>query len=155
METKMRNQMAEARRERIYIISQLFYGNRTGTEISREHVGHFLRGYIGDCCDSEAVKDVNCQIVHVPNSENVVIVYDQTQEDQYVNVEFPKLYAQEGADYMKHWGEQLKMHVSCEIPEIGLKIHTRCFACRIDENGILQSLEEGDEAVFMHYFPVR
>jgi len=140
----------------IFIISQYFYGNRTGTEITLDWVDHFLRGQLcRELFGPEDVQDVVRKIVHVPGSENVVIVYDQTQEDLYVNEEFPRYYAEDGADYLARWGEELKMHVSCEIPEIGFKIHTRCFACRMNECGVLQSLEENDYKQFIHYFPVR
>ena len=140
----------------ICIIAQYFYGNRTGTEIRRDWIDHFLRGHISRALyGSEDVKDVVRKVVHVPHAEDIVIVYDQTQEDRYVNEEFPKIYAQDGAKYLERWGEELKMYVSCEIPEIGFKIHTRCFACRIDENGVFQSLEDDDYKQFIHFFPAR
>ena len=140
----------------IFIISQFFYGNRTGTEVERDWVDHFLRGHISHEHYSPIdIQDVVRKIVRVPGSENIVVVYDQTQEDRYVNVEFPEIYAEDGEEYLERWGEELKMHVSCEIPEIGFKIHTRCFACRMDENGVLQSLEGDDYKQFIHYFPAR
>lgn len=140
----------------IFIISQFFYGNRTGTEVERDWVDHFLRGHISrEHYSPIDVQNVVRKTVRVPGSENIVIVYDQTQEDRYVNVEFPEIYAEDGAEYLARWGEELKMHVSCEIPEIGFKIHTRCFACRMDERGVLQSLEGDDYKQFIHYFPAR
>ncbi len=140
----------------IFIISQFFYGNRTGTEVERDWVDHFLRGHISrEHYSPIDVQNVVRKTVRVPGSENIVIVYDQTQEDRYVNVEFPEIYAEDGAEYLARWGEELKMHVSCEIPKIDFKIHTRCFACRMDENGVLQSLEGDDYKQFIHYFPAR
>lgn len=140
----------------IFIISQFFYGNRTGTEVERDWVDHFLRGHISrEHYSPIDVQNVVRKTVRVPGSENIVIVYDQTQEDRYVNVEFPEIYAEDGAEYLARWGEELKMHVSCEIPEIDFKIHTRCFACRMDENGVLQSLERDDYKQFIHFFPAR
>lgn len=144
------------RENNISIIAQYFYGNRTGTQISRDHIDYFLRGNLSPKpCDYKEVQDVVRKTICVPGSENIVIVYDQTQEDRYVNVEFPEMYAQYGAEYLESWGEKMKMHVSCEIPEIGFRIHTRCFACRMDESGALQSLEENDYKKFIHYFPER
>lgn len=140
----------------IFVISQFFYGNRTGTEVERDWVDHFLRGHISRDLDGFMdVQDVVRKTVRVPGSENIVVVYDQTQEERYVNVEFPEIYAEDGTEYLARWGAELKMHVSCEIPEIGFKIHTRCFACRMDENGVLQSLEGDDYKQFIHYFPAR
>lgn len=77
----------------------------------------------------------------------LVIVYDQNQEDQYINVKFP-----ERAKFHKEkYGEDIEMRTSCEIPEIGFKIHTRCFACRVDEAGQLQSLQREDSEIVMKY----
>jgi hypothetical protein len=140
----------------IFIITQHFYGNRTGTEVDRNEVDYFLRGEISrEHFRPEDIQNVDRKFVCVPGSENIVIVYDQTQEDAYVNVEFPEIYARDGADYLERWGEELKMHVSCEIPEIGFKIHTRCFACRVDEEGVLKSLEKDDYKQFIDYFPMK
>ena len=140
----------------ISIISQFFYGNRTGTEIARDWVDYFLRGHLSREHSSPVdVQDVVRKIVCVPGAEQIVIVYDQTQEDRYVFEEFPRIYARDAADYFEYCGKELKMPVTCEIPEIDFKIHTRCFACRMDKNGILQSLKEDDYKQFIHYFPAR
>lgn len=140
--------------ETLKVIAQQFYGNRTRTTIKKERAAHFLRGYLSEDLVSEDVNDVVLKAVRIPESSNIVVVYDQTQEDTYVNVEFPEIYARNGADYLERWGEELKMHISCEIPEISFNIHTRCFACRMEPNGTLSSLEVGDAEKVMHYFPV-
>ena len=133
----------------IFVVAQQFYGNRSGTKIERDKVDYFLHGYL-DYSLKKPTTDL--KIVHVPSSEHVVIVYDQLQEDEYVNITFPKTYAEHGAEYKKDTGKELTMHVSCEIPEINFKIHTRCFACRIDHNGNLCSLLEGDGKFVEKYF---
>ena len=74
-------------------------------------------------------------MIRVPDTDNLVIVYDQIQEDKYVNEDFPRFYSREAEDYRKHTGRELTMYVTCSIPEIDVELHTRCFACRIDENG--------------------
>lgn len=134
-------------KDMISIVSQQFYGNRTATEIKREDVNSFLTPMLPG-----EDKIVDRKIIKVPHAENIVIVYDQNQEDEYVNVVFPEQYEAEGESYKEHTGREMSMHVSCEIPEIDFKIHTRCFACRIDENGKLQSLEKGDVKKFIEYF---
>lgn len=48
----------------------------------------------------------------------------------------------------------MSVNVSCKIPELNFEIHTRCFACRIDENGDFQSLEAGDGEKYIKYFTV-
>lgn len=134
-------------KDMISIVSQQFYGNRTRTEIKREDVDSFITSKLPG-----EDKTVDLKIIKVPHTENIVIVYDQNQEDEYVNIIFPEQCARDGKEYKKHTGREMKMHVSCEIPEIGFKIHTRCFACRIDGNGELQSLEKGDAKMFIDYF---
>ena len=155
-EAEQAAQRAKNKKDSISIVTQYFYGNRTGTEIKRERVDYFLRGHLDESIyASEDIKDVNRQYIHVPGAEHIVIVYDQTKEDKYINEDFPRYYAEDGAAYLERWGEEMKMQVSCTIPEIGVVLHTRCFACRMDENGVLQSLEEEDYEKFMHYFPIR
>ena len=138
----------------INVMAQQFYGNRTGTKIDRKYIDYFIRGCMDDY-NPEEIKDVSRKVVLIPGSDNIVVVYDQTQEDEYVNVDFPEIYARDGAGYLERWGEELKIHVSCEIPEIGFKIHTRCIACRMGEDGVLQGLEEGDNEKVVRYFPAR
>lgn len=146
--------MTKRENNNIFIISQLYYGNCIGTEISRDWIDHFLRGEMSrELFGPKDVADVVRKVVRIPDTENIVIVYDQTQEDRYVNEEFPETYEREGAKYLEHTGKELKMKVTCEIPEIGFKIHTRCFACRIDMDGNLQSLERNDCGKFFHCFP--
>ena len=134
----------------IFVIAQGFYGNRTGTEIHREKVDAFLRGNMDGILDSDEV--VDRKIFRVPGAEHIAIVYDQNQEDEYVNVTFPERYAENAEEYRSRTGKEMTMYVTCEIPEIGFKIHTRCFACRIDEGDELHSLEAGDYKHFIQYF---
>lgn len=124
----------------INVISQQFYGNCTYTKIPKESIDFFLKGsIIPEMFHGEAVA-VDRRVVRIPCFENLVVVYDQIQEDKHVRKEYPALVAKIGKHYRQRWGEEIPMQVSCSIPVIGLTIHTRCFACRIDENGNLQSL---------------
>lgn len=147
--------MAEARKDMVFIVAQGFYGNRTGTEIRREDINYFLKGILSPELFAGEDKTVDRRIIKVPGSENVVIVYDQNQEDKYMNVTFPEMLAEDGAEYFAHTGREMKPWISCSIPEIGVELHSRCFACRIDENGEFQSLEDGDGDVFVRYFPMK
>lgn len=141
--------MEEKRKNLIFIVSQFYYGNRTGTEVRRDDVDYFLRGICPSPYRDELTKEdkdfialyekeepVDRQYIRVPKDENIVIVYDRTQEEKALR---------EGrTDY-----------ISCSIPELGITLYTRCFACRIDENGVLQSLEDGDGEKYIDYFPCR
>ena len=124
----------------IDVIAQQFYGNCTYTMILKENIDYFLKGIVNpELLAGEAVA-VDRRVVRIPGFQNLAVVYDQIQEDKYVQEEYPELVAQKGEHYRQRWGEEIPMQVSCSIPEIGLTIHTRCFACRIDEEGNLLSL---------------
>ena len=140
---------------RIFIVAQQFYGNRTGTEINREDINFFLKGILSPKLFPGEEKTVERRIVRVPNTDNIVIVYDQNQEDYYVSVKFPEQYAEHATEYKKHTGRDFTMQVSCRIPELDFEIHTRCFACRIDENGELHSLKNGDGEKLVDYLPMK
>ena len=149
---EMRKADDSGKTDSIFIIAQQFYGNKTATEIERENINSFLKGTLSPELFPDEDKTVDRKIVKVPGTDNIVIVYDRNQEEEYVSAIFPEQYAEFGKEYKEDTGRELKMHVSCEIPEIGFKIHTRCFACRIDEHGELQSLENSDSEKFIGYF---
>lgn len=139
------------RKNYINVIAQQLYGNRTGTQICKDKINFFLKGSLSPELFPGDDKTVAQTIVRIPNNEHIVIVYDQAQEDKYVNVEFPEIYALHGADYRKRWGKDLKMKVSCKIPEIGLTIHTRCFACRMNSTGNLEDIQPEDYSIVLRY----
>ena len=135
---EMRRQEEALGKETISIVTQCFYGNRTSSVIRREDVKYFIRGWQSrDSFADDDVRDVELMTIPVPSDENIVIVYDQTKETRKLN-----------SDYSHNY-------ITCSIPELGVELHSRCFACRIDENGVFQSLRDGDEAKFIDYFPMR
>ena len=136
----------------IDVIAQQFYGNRTCTKICEDEMDFFLKGILSPEQFPGEEKTVMRKVVRIPNAEYLVVVYDQHQEDEYVNAEFPVIYAREGKRYLKRWGEELKMHVSCEIPEIGFKIHTRCFACRMTSSGEFEAIQPEDYSIIKLFF---
>lgn len=130
---EMRKKEDANKSDSISVIAQHFYGNRTATEIKRENVDFFLKGILSPELFPKEDETVDRKFIVVPQTKNIVIVYDQNQENDCI--------ANGETNY-----------VSCEIPEIGFKIHSRCFACRIDDNGELQSLKKGDAKYFINYF---
>ena len=136
----------------IKVIAQQMYGNRTETRIHKDDINFFLKGILSPELFPGADKTVNRKIVRIPNAEYIAVVFDQNLEDKYVNVEFPKIYANSGTEYRERWGEEMKMHISCEIPEIGFKIHTRCFACRMNEDGMMTDIQPEDYSIISLYF---
>lgn len=140
------------RKNYINVIAQQFYGNRTCTNIHENEIDYFLRGILCPELFPNEDKAVARKFVRIPHSDYIVIVYDQNQEDAYVNAEFPCNYVHDGERYRQRWGEELKMHVSCAIPEIEFEIHTRCFACRINSSGELENIRPEDYSVVALYF---
>ena len=55
---------------RIFIVAQQFYGNRTGTEINREDINFFLKGILSPKLFPGEEKTVERRIVRVPNTDN-------------------------------------------------------------------------------------
>ena len=138
----------------IYVVAQQFYGNRTGYDIKRDEINFFLQGILEPKLFPNADKEVDRQVVKIPNTDNLVLVYDQKQEDRYVHETFPKYLKEMGEKYKKECGKDMQPIISCVIPELNLTLHTRCFVCRIDENGDFQSLEKGDGEKFIDYLPM-
>ena len=137
------------REDVIYVVAQAFYGNRTGTDVRRGDIDYFLRGiclspYRDKLTPEDEVmihlyedeEPVDRQIIHVPSHEEIVIVYDKAQEEKAVK-------------------DGNSGYITCTIPEMNLTLHTRCFACRIDETGTLKSIENGDGDKYVKYFPSR
>lgn len=110
----------------IRIIAQAFYGNRTRTEINRKDVDRFILGYLDESVNM--TEKVDKTIISVPNTDNIVIVYNKYQEEECLN--------------RKNNGHKAKP--LAVIPENNIKIYSRCIACRINEDGELESLQSGD-----------
>ena len=103
----MRNEENKVMKNYISIITQCFYGNRVATEIKRENVKFFLAGILSPELFPGEYETVDVKTVNVPGTQNIVIVYDQNQENNRIDDEETE-------------------YITCEIPEIGLKLHTRC-----------------------------
>ena len=118
--------------EMITVMAQAFYGNRTITEVFADEIDMFLLGWLDSKLYKKYTKpeDIKRIVVKIPKNDNLVLVYNQVEEDENV------------ADHI--------LETAC-IPEIGLTLHSRCFVCRIDENGNFKSLEDGDIDKFINY----
>ncbi len=120
------------------IVAQAFYGNRTGTDIKRENVDAFILGNMDGVIDKH--EKVDRTIVSVPNVDNIVIVYNKYQEEERL---------QRKEELLNNEGYELKPLVV--IPESDTEIYSRCIVCRVDENGELNSLQNGDYEKFVKY----
>lgn len=124
--------------ETIFIISQAFYGNRTGTEIRRENIDRFILGYQTD--DFDVTEPIDRTIIHLPGSDNLVLIYNKYQEEERLEI---KERALREDNYI------LKPLAS--IPEMNLDIYSRCIVCRMNVAGEFESLGEGDYEIWGHY----
>lgn len=120
------------------IVSQAFYGNRTGTEIYEEDIDRFILGYQSN--DLPVTEQINRTIIHVPNADNIVIIYNKYEEKEKRELK-EELFKNKG-----HILEPLAI-----IPEKNIKLYSRCIVCRMDENGAFESLHEEDYEKFMKY----
>lgn len=135
-------ELQEKRKNLIFIVDF----NRTGQEVRPDDIDYFLRGIcLSPYRDKLTPEDeatirfhedeepVDRQVIRVPDSEEIVIVYDKAQEEKAVI-------------------EGRTRFITCNIPELNITLHTRCFACRMDENGTFRSLENGDGEKYVKYF---
>lgn len=111
----------------IEIMAQAFYGNRTLTKINPENIDGFILGYLGNSIS--LTEDIDRTIIRVPGTDSLVIIYNKNQESRHQD------------------SSPLAI-----IPEKNLEIHSRCIACRIDDDGSLTSLEPEDVDVIIRYF---
>jgi|LSQX01.1.fsa_nt_gb hypothetical protein len=124
--------------ELICIISQAFYGNRTGTEIRRENIDRFILGYQTD--DVDVTEAIDRTVIHLPGSDNLVLVYNKYQEEERLKV---KERALREDNYV--------IKPLAAIPELNLEIYSRCIVCRMNADGVFESLAEGDFEIWDRY----
>lgn len=129
------------KKDLLKVVAQAFYGNRTETDIQLENLDRFILGYIDN---SIAVTEpINRTIVKIPNTDNIVIVYNKYQEEEELHRK-EKLFSENNYE--------LKPLVI--IPENNLKIYSRCIICRVDKHGNFESLHNEDYNKFMKYLSV-
>ena len=110
------------------IVAQAFYGNRTGTEVKVENLDSFILGYTDNFI--KVTEKIDRTVVKIPNTNNLVIVYNKHQEEEK---------------------KDLKRKPLAVIPEKDIKIYSRCVVCRMNENGEFESLQNEDYKKFMKY----
>ena len=115
----------------IRVMAQGFYGNRTVTNIKKENVDRFILGYLDDSL--KITENIDRTIVGIPNTNNIVIVYNKYEEENELNRK---------NELMKNEGYEMKP--LAVIPEENIEVYSRCIACRMDEHGELESLREDD-----------
>ena len=119
------------RSDDIFIIAQAFYGNRTGITIKTDHLDRLILGYTGD--DFDIKEPVNRTIVKIPETDNLVIIYNKYQEELELKHKETLLKA-----------DNYVLKPLAFIPTERIEIYSRCIVCRMNENGKLDSLQHED-----------
>ena len=127
--------------ESLTIIAQAFYGNRTITYIKPESMDRFILGYMTD--DVEVTEPIDRTIVRIPGSDCLVLVYSKYKEEKSLG-ERERLLKEENY-------ERKPLAV---IPELDLKLYSRCIGLRMNEDGSFASLERGDDIIICKYLSV-
>ena len=113
----------------IRVMAQAFYGNRVLTDVKTENIDNLILGHLDFSTPSR--HKVDRTIVRVPETDNVVIIYNKYQEERN----------------LKH-----NILETMVMPEENLILHSRCIACRINENDELISLKPEDVEIVNKYF---
>ena len=129
--------VATKNNNRIEILSQAFYGNRTGTEVREENIDCFILGHLSDLPFDP--REIDRKVIPVPDSDSVVIIYNGIQEANFR--------AKFESDKSGYNPKPLAV-----IPEIGLEIYSRCIACRMTAEGEFESLCDEDYEMILKYF---
>ena len=130
--------MAEARKDMVFIVAQGFYGNRTGTEIRSDDIDRFILGY--QSADLSVTEPIDRTVIRLPGSEKLVLIYNKYQEAERLET---KERALREDNYV--------IKPLATIPEKNLEIFSRCIVCRMDANGKLESLADGDFEIWGRY----
>ena len=131
--------------DQIAILIQQFYGNRTMTFINPDEFDAIMLG----CLDKKWFEErhdrekIDRTIIRVPDTENVVLVYNKYQEEERLKE-------------LQHFIQEVyknryRFNPSAVIPEMGIVLYSRCIACRINEDGALISLEKEDYPKVVQY----
>lgn len=130
--------MNNKKNDLLKIVAQAFYGNRMRTEIEKEDIDGFILGYIDN--SFEVREKIDRTIINVPNTDNIVIVYNKYQEEERL---------QRKKELLEEENYELKPLVV--IAEKDIEIYSRCIVCRIDKDGNFESLQKEDYKKFMKY----
>ena len=127
----------------ITILTQAFYGNRTITTVTEDTFDYLMLGYLDKkYLDTERMK-LDRTMIRVPGTENLVLFYNKYQEEE--RLENLREFIQDLR------GNTYRMNPTAVIPELGIVLYSRCFACRVNEAGDPISLEDGDVEKVLPY----
>lgn len=123
------------------VIVQAYHGNRTFIKIYPYEIEAIIHGYKGK--DPESLSSEFRTIVRIPNTENLVIIYDRNREE----------YWRQNAKEALEKGNYVVTPLA-EIPELDLVLYSRCIVCRMNEEGGFESLQQEDLVKFKKYLAI-
>ena len=132
------NKMKNTKKNYLEIVAQAFYGNRTCTEVAPESLDRFILGYQDDRLPVS--EPIDRSMIRIPGTDNLVIIYNKYQEEERVQLKEHLLKT-----------ENYELKPLAMIPEENVFLYSRCIVCRMNENGVLESLCDEDYDKFMRY----
>ena len=124
--------------ELIDIISQAFYGNRTHTQVRRNEIDWFITGQLNSTAtgrdNNGGNLSKNREVIRIPGTDDLVLIYNKSEE---------AIRVQKKTEYT--------VKPLAVIPEMNLKLYSRCIVCRINQDGVFESLKPEDGEKFMKY----
>ena len=135
---EMNRSVDEDGSELIDIISQAFYGNRTHTQVRRNEIDRFITGELDPAAAGSNNNGDNLsrdrEVTRIPGTENLVLIYNKSEE---------AIRLQKNTEYA--------VKPLAVIPEMNLKLYSRCIVCRMNQDGFFESLKPEDCEKFMKY----
>lgn len=127
--------------ELLSIVIQAFYGNRMGTEVYEDEVDSRILGHTSlPLKFPDDNEKVDRTIINLPCGDNLVMIYNKYQEDR-------ALKRKEEVFVKKNY----VIKPLATIPELGIELYSRCAVCRINGEGRLLSLKDGDYETVIKY----
>ena len=83
---------------------------------------------------------INRTVIHLPGSDKLVLVYNEYQEEERLKV---KECALREDNYV--------IKPLAAIPELNLEIYSRCIVCRMNAEGVFESVCENDYEICGRY----
>ena len=118
----------------IKVMMQGFYGNRTIVTIKEEDFDYMMLGILDKKLIPIDKDRIDRSIIHIPNAEHIVIVYNKHEEEKRKS--------------------QTNIKPLVNIPEGEISLFSRCIVCRMNNDGEFESLQTEDFEKFICYLAI-
>ena len=123
----------------LWVMAQAFYGNRTLTQTTEEDMDGLILGWLIPL-PKDFDEPIDRTIIRLPGAEHLVLVYNKYQEEKRI---------QGWKEWPDH--QEIELKPLAYIPEMDLKIYSRCLGLRMNEEGKFASVEEEDIETLVKY----